>query len=139
MEFGVLTLGDWMAGPDGDDRPTQAERFARIVRLAEHAEALGFDAFHVGEHHLCEYIVSSPQMLLAAISQRTERIRLSTGVTLVANRDPVHLAEDYASLTCSPGAAPNSSPAAATRSSTPICSSARSSTTRANASASTSS
>ncbi|MEE4300399.1 MAG: LLM class flavin-dependent oxidoreductase [Pseudomonadales bacterium] len=98
MQFGVLTLGDWMAGPDGDDRPTRAERFARIVRLAERAEALGFDAFHVGEHHLCDYIVSSPQMLLAAISQRTERIRLSTGVTLVANRDPVHLAEDYASL-----------------------------------------
>ena len=98
MQFGVLTLGDWMAGPDGDDRPTRAERFARILRLAEHAEALGFEAFHVGEHHLCEYIVSSPQMLLAAISQRTERIRLSTGVTLLANRDPVHLAEDYASL-----------------------------------------
>jgi alkanesulfonate monooxygenase SsuD/methylene tetrahydromethanopterin reductase-like flavin-dependent oxidoreductase (luciferase family) len=98
MEFGVLTLGDWLAGPAGNDRPSQAERFARIVRLAEHAEALGFDAFHVGEHHLCDYIVSSPQLLLAAISQRTERILLSTGVTLVANRDPVHLAEDYASL-----------------------------------------
>lgn len=98
MEFGVLTLGDWMHGPGGDDRPTQAERFERILRLAEHAEALGFESFHVGEHHLCEYIVSSPQMLLAAISQRTRRLRLSTGVSLLANRDPVHLAEDYASL-----------------------------------------
>ena len=98
MEFGVLTLGDWMAGPAGGDRPTQAERFARIVALGEQAERLGFDSFHVGEHHLCEYIVSSPQLLLAAIAARTERIRLSTGVTLVANRDPVHLAEDYASL-----------------------------------------
>ena len=98
MEFGVLTLGDWMHGPGGDDRPSQAERFERILRLAEHAEAHGFASFHIGEHHLCDYIVSSPQLLLAAISQRTTRLRLSTGVTLVANRDPVHVAEDYASL-----------------------------------------
>jgi alkanesulfonate monooxygenase SsuD/methylene tetrahydromethanopterin reductase-like flavin-dependent oxidoreductase (luciferase family) len=54
--------------------------------------------FCAGEHHLCDYILSSPTVVLAAIAERTERIRLGTGVTLLATLDPVRVAEDYGTL-----------------------------------------
>ena len=98
MEFRALTLGDLMADPVTGRTETQAARYARIIALGERAEALGFDGFHIGEHHFCDYIVSNPVPLLAAIAARTNRIRLSTGVSLLANRDPVLVAEDYAAL-----------------------------------------
>jgi alkanesulfonate monooxygenase SsuD/methylene tetrahydromethanopterin reductase-like flavin-dependent oxidoreductase (luciferase family) len=98
MDFRVLSLGDWLADPVTGKMRAQAERFHQIIALAERAEALGFGGFHLGEHHFSDYILSSPVPLLSAIAMRTSRIRLSTGVTLLANRDPVHIAEDYATL-----------------------------------------
>ena len=98
MDFRVLSLGDWMDDPVSGQRPTQAERFANLIQIGEWAERFGYGGFHLGEHHFCEYIVSNPVPLLAAVAARTERVKLSTGVSLLANRDPVLLAEDYATL-----------------------------------------
>jgi alkanesulfonate monooxygenase SsuD/methylene tetrahydromethanopterin reductase-like flavin-dependent oxidoreductase (luciferase family) len=98
MRFCVITLGDHMADPDTGQMRSQAQRFADIVTMAQWAEELGFDGFHIGEHHFCDYIVSNPVPLLVAAAGRTSDIRLSTAVTLLANRDPVLIAEDYAAL-----------------------------------------
>ncbi len=98
MEFRVLSLGDWLADPVSGRRLSQYDRFQQLIELGVAAETLGFDGFHLGEHHFCDYIVSNPVPLLAAVAARTRKIRLSTGVTLLANRDPVLVAEDYASL-----------------------------------------
>lgn len=73
-------------------------RFRSVVEQAVRAESLGFDGVWIGEHHFCDYIVTTPQLLLAAISERTSRVRLGTGTALVANRDPVHIAEDFATV-----------------------------------------
>jgi alkanesulfonate monooxygenase SsuD/methylene tetrahydromethanopterin reductase-like flavin-dependent oxidoreductase (luciferase family) len=98
MRFCVITLGDHIADPVSGHMVSQEQRFADILTLADWAEALGFDGFHVGEHHFCDYIVSNPIPLLAAAAARTSRIKLSTAVCLLANRDPVLVAEDYAAL-----------------------------------------
>lgn len=94
----MLTLGDWVADPVTGARRTQAERHRSIVDQAVAAEAAGFVSMHLGEHHFNEYIVSSPALVLAAIAERTSTIRLSNGVALAGNLDPVRLAEDYATL-----------------------------------------
>jgi len=94
MKVFAFTLGDLL---DTDTR-TQAQRYADIVTLGVWSEELGFDGFNIGEHHFCDYIVSNPVPLLTAIAGKTQRIRLSTAVTLLANRDPVLVAEDYAAL-----------------------------------------
>ena len=39
-----------------------------------------------------------PAVVLAAIGERTTRLHLSTGVSLLANLDPFRVAEDYATL-----------------------------------------
>jgi alkanesulfonate monooxygenase SsuD/methylene tetrahydromethanopterin reductase-like flavin-dependent oxidoreductase (luciferase family) len=98
LKVGQLSLGDWLPDPSTGTRIPPAARYAQIVALGVAAERAGLDLVSVGEHHLCDYIVSAPPVLLAAIAARTERIRLGTGVTLLASLDPVRVAEDYATL-----------------------------------------
>jgi alkanesulfonate monooxygenase SsuD/methylene tetrahydromethanopterin reductase-like flavin-dependent oxidoreductase (luciferase family) len=98
MEFGLMSLGDHLPDPATGQRTSQVRRFREIVDYAILGERLGFDAVHLGEHHFSQYIVSAPQMLLAAIAERTSRIRLSTGVTLLPHHDPLRIAEDFATL-----------------------------------------
>ncbi|MEM7091760.1 MAG: LLM class flavin-dependent oxidoreductase [Actinomycetota bacterium] len=98
MDVGLLTLGDWVTDPVTGVRRTEAERHRSIVDQAVAIEAAGFSSIHLGEHHFSEYILSSPALVLAAIAERTTDLRLSNGVALAANADPVRLAEEYATL-----------------------------------------
>ena len=98
MHIGLLTLGDLCTDPITGHRATPAERHRQIIREAVLAEQCGFSSVHLGEHHFSEYIVSSPAVVLAAIAERTTTMRLSNGVALAANLDPVRVAEDYATL-----------------------------------------
>ena len=98
MSVGLLSLGDLITDPVTGARRTPAERHRNLVDQAVAAERLGFATVHLGEHHFCDYILSSPAVVLAAIAERTTTLRLSTGVTLGANLDPVRVAEDYATV-----------------------------------------
>ncbi|MEV6923323.1 LLM class flavin-dependent oxidoreductase [Dactylosporangium sp. NPDC051485] len=80
------------------ERPTQQQRFRRIVNEAVLADKLGFDAYGVGERHSASVINSSPPVLLSHIAALTTRIRLITTVTVLSLLDPVRVAEDYATL-----------------------------------------
>jgi alkanesulfonate monooxygenase SsuD/methylene tetrahydromethanopterin reductase-like flavin-dependent oxidoreductase (luciferase family) len=98
MREGLLVLGDHLPNPHTGVKTTPAQRHRQIVELAVRCEALGFDSVWLGEHHLCDYILSSPPVVLAAIAERTTRMRLGTGVTLLGSLDPVRAAEDYATV-----------------------------------------
>lgn len=98
MELSLLTLGDLLDDPVTGRRPTEVERHRSLVDQAVAADAAGFASVHLGEHHGSDYHLSCPPVVLAAIAERTEHIRLSTGVALVANLDPVRMAEDYATV-----------------------------------------
>ena len=96
MKFDLLSLGDHL--PDPHTRrynETQTERYRFWTELGVRGEVLGYDAFWIGEHHCTDYIVSSPQMVLAAIASRTSHISLGTAVSLLPTNDPVRLAEDF--------------------------------------------
>ena len=71
MQIGLVTLGDWLPDPATGLRVTEAERFRHFVELGVLAEELGFDTFHVGEHHFSEYALSAPTPVLAAVAERT--------------------------------------------------------------------
>ena len=98
MEIGLLSLGDCLDDPVTGTRTAPAARHRAIVDEAVFAEALGFDSVWLGEHHFCDYVLAAPPVMLAAIAARTSRLRLGTGVTLLANLDPVRVAEDYATV-----------------------------------------
>jgi probable LLM family oxidoreductase len=62
------------------------------------AEQLGLDVFAIGEHHREDFLVSSPPVVLAALAARTERIRLSSAVTVLSSDDPVRVFEQFSEL-----------------------------------------
>ncbi len=97
-DYGILSLADHLANPLDGARSSQIERLQRVVDTAVEAEEAGFAAFGVGEHHFSDYILSAPELVLAAAASRTKRISLGTSVTLLANTDPVRQAEQLATL-----------------------------------------
>ncbi|UVS78189.1 LLM class flavin-dependent oxidoreductase [Actinokineospora sp. UTMC 2448] len=95
--FGLDTFGDVENGADGQPI-AQAEAIRQVVAEGVLADRVGVDYFGVGEHHRPEMAVSSPDVVLAAIAARTERIRLGTGVTVLSSDDPVRVYERFATL-----------------------------------------
>jgi alkanesulfonate monooxygenase SsuD/methylene tetrahydromethanopterin reductase-like flavin-dependent oxidoreductase (luciferase family) len=98
MKVGLLSLGDLVTDPVTTQRRSPAQRHRNLVEQAVLAESVGFDMVNLGEHHACDYILSAPAVVLGAIAERTSRLRLSTGVALGVNNDPLRLAEDYATV-----------------------------------------
>src|SRR6202012_3549742 len=52
----------------------------------------------IGEHHRPDFLISSPAVPLAAVAARTERIRLSSAVTVLSSDDPVRVFQQFAEL-----------------------------------------
>src|SRR3954451_14872085 len=98
MQFGIFSVSDITRNPVTGRTPSEAERIDAIVQIARRADEVGLDVFAVGEHHNPPFFSSSPTTLLANIAALTERIVLSTAVTLITTNDPVKIAEDYAML-----------------------------------------
>jgi putative FMN-dependent luciferase-like monooxygenase len=98
MQFGIFSVSDITRNPVTKYAPSEAERIDAIVRIAQRADEVGLDVFAIGEHHNPPFFSSSPTTLLSHIAALTERIILSTAVTLVTTNDPVKIAEDYAML-----------------------------------------
>ncbi|MEU4693025.1 LLM class flavin-dependent oxidoreductase [Actinoplanes sp. NPDC023714] len=97
MEFGLDTFGDVTVGEDGKPLP-YAQVIRNVVEQAVLADRVGVDAFGVGEHHRDDYAISSPEIVLAAIAAKTERVKLGTAVTVLSSDDPVRVFERFATL-----------------------------------------
>jgi alkanesulfonate monooxygenase SsuD/methylene tetrahydromethanopterin reductase-like flavin-dependent oxidoreductase (luciferase family) len=71
--------------------------YAEVMAQCELAERLGYDTFFCAEHHFHEYgVVPDPAVMLAALAQRTRRIRLGTAISILTFHDPRRIAESYA-------------------------------------------
>jgi alkanesulfonate monooxygenase SsuD/methylene tetrahydromethanopterin reductase-like flavin-dependent oxidoreductase (luciferase family) len=78
---------------------TVPELYRQVMRQTELAEALGYDTMFCAEHHFHEYgVVPDPAVMLAALSQRTSRIRLGTAISILTFHDPRRIAETYSML-----------------------------------------
>src|SRR4051812_46578793 len=98
MQFGIFSVSDITRNPVTGQTPSEADRIDAVVQIARRADEVGLDVFAIGEHHNPPFFSSSPTTLLAHIAALTERIVLSTAVTLITTNDPVKIAEDYAML-----------------------------------------
>jgi probable LLM family oxidoreductase len=91
VELGLITFADV-----GNLSPQ--ERLRNLLEEARLADELGLDVFGVGEHHRPDFAVSAPAVPLAAIAAQTERIRLTSAVTVLSSADPVRVFEEFATL-----------------------------------------
>src|SRR5580692_7341641 len=97
MEFGLDTFGDVTAGSDG--RPlSHAQVIRNVIEEAVLADELGIDAFGVGEHHRPDFAISAPEVVLAAIAGRTQRIVLGSAVTVLSSDDPIRVFERFSTV-----------------------------------------
>jgi probable LLM family oxidoreductase len=97
LEFGLDTF--LPVTVDEDQLPIGGDQVIRnTVEEAVLAEAVGIDSFNIGEHYRTEFMDSAGHVILAAISSRTQRIRLGTSVTVLSTQDPVRLYTDFATL-----------------------------------------
>jgi probable LLM family oxidoreductase len=97
IELGLDTFGDVVF--DTDRRPvTQAQALRNVVAEGVLADEVGVDAFGVGEHHRPDFSVSAPEVVLAAIAGKTERILLGSAVTVLSTDDPVRVFQRFSTL-----------------------------------------
>jgi probable LLM family oxidoreductase len=97
IDFGLDTFGG--VTPDAEGRPLHHAQVIRdLIEDGVTADRLGLDFFGVGEHHRPDFAVSSPEMVLAAIAARTQRLRLGSAVTVLSSDDPVRVFERFATL-----------------------------------------
>src|SRR5215831_4719174 len=96
MEFGYFTLSD--NHYDNNTR-TANEFMGEIADQALLAEAVGMHSAWIGEHHFNSLgVLSCPDLMLAYIAARTQRIRLAPAVTVLPLHHPIRVAEQWATL-----------------------------------------
>lgn len=79
------------------ENPTLA--FHRDIDLIPYVESLGYDSFHIGEHHSGGWeTMPSPEMALSMAAAKTSRIGLGTSVVNLPFHHPFQVAERIAFL-----------------------------------------
>jgi probable LLM family oxidoreductase len=92
MELGLSTFADLSGSVSGE------QRMRDLLEEVELAEQVGLDVFGIGEHHRRDFAVSAPAVALAAAAARTERIRLTSAVTVLSSDDPVRVFQEFATV-----------------------------------------
>ncbi|UOY03240.1 LLM class flavin-dependent oxidoreductase [Blastococcus sp. PRF04-17] len=98
FEIGLFTFGEITADPATGRPLDPAIRLREFIDLAVLADQAGLDVFGVGEHHRPDFAIASPPVVLAAVAQATERIRLTSTVTVLSTADPVKVFEDFTAV-----------------------------------------
>ncbi|MBA2722772.1 MAG: LLM class flavin-dependent oxidoreductase [Methylibium sp.] len=90
MKLSVLDQSVALAGA------SEADAIRDTLSLAPHCEALGYHRFWLSEHHSLPSIVgTAPEVLLAAIAARTERIRLGSAGVMLPHYSAFKVAEQF--------------------------------------------
>ena len=96
MEVGIDSFA--AAFDDASLAVNPSERLQDLVKQIELADQVGLDVFGVGEHHRREFLDSAPAVILGAAAMRTQRIRLTSAVTVLSAVDPVRVFQEFATL-----------------------------------------
>ena len=93
MRFGVFLAPHH---PIGESPTLQLQS---DLKLASHLDELGYDEFWCGEHHSTGWeVIASPEIFLAAAAERTQRIKLGTGVISLPYHHPFMVAQRLVQL-----------------------------------------
>jgi probable LLM family oxidoreductase len=97
MELGLYTFADVSPTP-GPGAIGPGERLRNLIEEITLADQVGLDVFGLGEHHRPDYAASAPVVALAAAAMRTQRIKLTSAVTVLSSDDPVRVFQQFATL-----------------------------------------
>jgi alkanesulfonate monooxygenase SsuD/methylene tetrahydromethanopterin reductase-like flavin-dependent oxidoreductase (luciferase family) len=92
LQFGIFDQNDHGPYP-------LAEQYEARLRLIELYDEIGFRTYHMSEHHATPLnLACSPSVFLAAIAQRTRRLRFGALVYVLPAHHPLRLAEEICML-----------------------------------------
>jgi len=96
MEIGIDSFAANPPNHGADSAIGRHQALAELLERMVYADEVGLDTFGIGEHHRQEFLDSAPTIILAAAC--TQRIRLSSAVTVLSAADPVRLFQNFATL-----------------------------------------
>jgi probable LLM family oxidoreductase len=96
MQIGIDSFA--AAYDDASLKVSASDRLRNLIEQIEFADQVGLDVFGIGEHHRQEYLDSAPAVILGAAAARTQRIRLTSAVTVLSSADPVRVFQNFATL-----------------------------------------
>src|SRR6058998_3532292 len=96
MQIGIDSFA--LACDDAQVGLTPADHMRNLIDQIAYADEVGLDVFGVGEHHRKEFLDEAPAVILGAAAARTERIRLTSAVSVLSAVDPVRLFQEFATL-----------------------------------------
>jgi probable LLM family oxidoreductase len=94
MEIGI----DSFAAAPINNEISASQAIGELLERIEQSDKVGLDVFGIGEHHRKEFLDSASPMLLAAAASRTERIILTSAVTVLSAADPVRVFQNFTTL-----------------------------------------
>jgi len=97
MELGVGMFGDLHINPTGETQPA-GQRLQELIEEIKLMDELGLDFYGIGEHHRPDYVVSAPEIVLAAAATVTKNIKLGSAVSVLSSADPVKLYQSFATI-----------------------------------------
>ena len=97
LELGLDTFGDVTRTTNGSPTP-HAQVLRDVVEEAVLADKVGVDFIGLGEHHREDFAISAPDMVLATIAGRTERIHLGSAVTVLSSDDAIRVFQRFSTL-----------------------------------------
>src|SRR5688572_20533028 len=89
MEFGICTFAETTIESRTGRKVAAGERLRHLIEEIELADRVGLDVYGVGEHHRPDFAASAPAVILGAAAARTQRIKLTSAVTVLSSDDPV--------------------------------------------------
>lgn len=95
MEIGIDSFASAMYGSNS---LSSVDAMEQLLDRIVHADQHGLDVFGIGEHHKKEFLDSATAVILAAAAARTNRIRLTSAVTVLSAADPVRVFQSFATL-----------------------------------------
>ncbi len=97
MEIGIDSFAAMMSN-NANKAISDVQSLGQLLEIIEHSDKCGLDIFGIGEHHRKGFLDSAPTLILAAAAARTERIRLTSAVTVLSAADPVRVFQNFATL-----------------------------------------
>lgn len=98
MEIGIDSFASATTPPGSPGLLPPSRLLGDLLTEIEAADQAGLDVFGIGEHHRKDFLDSAPAVILSAAAARTERIRLTSAVTVLSAADPVRVFEEFATL-----------------------------------------
>jgi len=94
IELGIDMFGDLRIDPNTGQIEPAARRMQELLEEIRLMDEVGLDFFAIGEHHRDDFVVASPEVVLAAAAAVTR----GSAVSVLSSADPVKLFQDFATL-----------------------------------------